>query len=832
MYKYLFFIATLSIFCPIRTYAQWTEVEGITNQIIYDVSFADNDDGWAVGLNGIMLHFDGITWSEAPKVTNNNFNRICFTSHSEGWAITGNGEIFRYDGEEWSLNFAASQGLYTLYFLDTGEGFVSGLNGFLAFYDGDQWIEGNIGFNVLTLSAYFANNKNGWLSGGAGEMYQFKDSVWSKVDIASTGAFFEMAFTAPDNGYGVGFDNTIWRYDGNDWSLEHTSVSNPSQYLTDVYFLDEDHGWAAGQGTLFTYSLGTWQETTIPPDWEIWGFHFEDPFKGWAVGSSGLLIEQNEKLSWREIDEIPNSWYITAMDKSSTGVLFALGHTENKLISESEACLYLSSNGLSWEKVNSTLDELARTNTILVTNDVILVSGMDREFNNLMLRSTDQGQHWETISAGLTDQTSIVGLTATEGGTLYATAKHTIPELYKSEDMGLSWTLVTTSGFSIPSDPFDANYISIAAIDNQLFIYHQDQENDVYALYSSDNGTDWMPIPNYPEAFFIVDLYSDNEGKLYAAGAVLKNEAIATIAISSDLGNSWSLIDGGNMADIYVSILKMEDDILVSAYNGGAVPTFEQFTTLRPSTQTINFNQLADAVYGDAPLNLEGSSTSGLPIHYVSSNSDVAEINGDQIIFNGAGNAIISATQVGNGAFEPAETVEQDIQVNKATLSIMVEDASRLAGEPNPEFVLTYEGWVGDDGIEDINQAPTASTIADELSVPGTYPISISGGNDENYTFNFQEGTLSINAITGLRSGKNANIELYPNPAKDQVSIKNWNDSQQVHISIHHANGILIEKFKCNHSNFDINVGQYPPGIYFIMLKSDGGVQVLEFIKQ
>ena len=105
--------------------AQWTVVTSPTEEIIYDVTFTSEDEGWAVGLEGVILHYSGLEWEVYDILTGNDFNRVEFTSENSGWAITGNGEIFHYDGSSWSLNFTTTgnKGLYTLYFLDTGEGY-------------------------------------------------------------------------------------------------------------------------------------------------------------------------------------------------------------------------------------------------------------------------------------------------------------------------------------------------------------------------------------------------------------------------------------------------------------------------------------------------------------------------------------------------------------------------------------------------------------------------------------------------------------------------------------------------------------------------------------
>lgn len=72
--------------------------------------------------------------------------------------------------------------------------------------------------------------------------------------------------------------------------------------------------------------------------------------------------------------------------------------------------------------------------------------------------------------------------------------------------------------------------------------------------------------------------------------------------------------------------------------------------------QTISFPAFDEKTYGDAPINLNASASSGLPVIYSSSNSNVASISGNTLTITGPGRAIITASQAGNDDFSPAST--------------------------------------------------------------------------------------------------------------------------------------------------------------------------------
>lgn len=88
--------------------------------------------------------------------------------------------------------------------------------------------------------------------------------------------------------------------------------------------------------------------------------------------------------------------------------------------------------------------------------------------------------------------------------------------------------------------------------------------------------------------------------------------------------------------------------------------------------------------------------------------------------------------------------VSGELTIKPRTLTVKADDASRLYGEDNPNFTLTYTGFVNNETKDVLNSEPTASTTATVKSDAGTYDINVSGGKALNYTFSFKSGQLSI----------------------------------------------------------------------------------------
>ncbi|MEQ9298786.1 MAG: MBG domain-containing protein [Cyclobacteriaceae bacterium] len=98
--------------------------------------------------------------------------------------------------------------------------------------------------------------------------------------------------------------------------------------------------------------------------------------------------------------------------------------------------------------------------------------------------------------------------------------------------------------------------------------------------------------------------------------------------------------------------------------------------------------------------------------------------------------------------------VDATLTISKASLMVAPLDVERSYGEANPAFVLVYTNLLNGDEESDIDTAPSSTTTADETSKVGIYPITLSGGSDNNYDFIFSDGKLTINK---------ANLTVTPN---------------------------------------------------------------------
>ncbi len=115
---------------------------------------------------------------------------------------------------------------------------------------------------------------------------------------------------------------------------------------------------------------------------------------------------------------------------------------------------------------------------------------------------------------------------------------------------------------------------------------------------------------------------------------------------------------------------------------------------------------------------------------------------------------VISGTPTQTGTFDIDLTATNDsgtgpastlaLTIGKAALTAKADAKSRAYGSGNPALTVSYTGLLGGDTAASLTTEPSATTTANASSPVGTYPITVSGGVSDNYTFTYEPGVLTI----------------------------------------------------------------------------------------
>ena len=115
--------------------------------------------------------------------------------------------------------------------------------------------------------------------------------------------------------------------------------------------------------------------------------------------------------------------------------------------------------------------------------------------------------------------------------------------------------------------------------------------------------------------------------------------------------------------------------------------------------------------------------------------------------FSEAGTYALKLTG-GNAAKYNLIRIEGELTIGKRDIVLTADPKSKVYGDPNPELTYSIIGMVNGDTYESLDTEPALSTDVDEYTGAGEYAIVVSGGEDNNYAFQYQQGILQVNKAT------------------------------------------------------------------------------------
>ena len=220
------------------------------------ITFVADNDAWAVGENGYIMHWDGRVWEQVKSPTAETLSGVSFIGPDNGWAVSDGAKILHWDGKEWNV--------------------VNAL-----------WLQGqppdSSSATLFYLNAVaFAGSEDGWAVGGIGTesgpralIFHWNGEKWQEIDSICGCSLTAVATLSPDDVWvvGGGEEGATFHWDGVHWQR----VSNPAPYwLYSVSAISFDNVWAAGlvqqkpgssyyDGNVIHWNGQQWIEINVPP---------------------------------------------------------------------------------------------------------------------------------------------------------------------------------------------------------------------------------------------------------------------------------------------------------------------------------------------------------------------------------------------------------------------------------------------------------------------------------------------------------------------------------------------------------------------------------------
>ncbi|HEX7703513.1 MAG TPA: hypothetical protein VF403_22390, partial [Kofleriaceae bacterium] len=268
----------------------WTPTRIPGNADYSGLARSDASSVWAVG-SAARAHFDGTTWTESYHVVTRQWLwSTSASSSSDVWSLGSMGDIVRRDATGWSA-LPGSLGI------DDPEGIF-------ALANDDVWVVGGSAANHWdgnnftrypelydTRAAWGPTSTNVWVVGESGKLAHWNGTAWTVTTDHSGANFYSVAGTGANDVWACG-ENIVLHYDGTAW----TRVSSATGSWSNVLAIAADDVWVSGESQSVMHWNGTaWQTipaTTSDRPWlrDAWAAAPDDV---WFVESSNALLHWN-----------------------------------------------------------------------------------------------------------------------------------------------------------------------------------------------------------------------------------------------------------------------------------------------------------------------------------------------------------------------------------------------------------------------------------------------------------------------------------------------------------------------------------------------------------
>lgn len=155
---------------------------------------------------------------------------------------------------------------------------------------------------------------------------------------------------------------------------------------------------------------------------------------------------------------------------------------------------------------------------------------------------------------------------------------------------------------------------------------------------------------------------------------------------------------------------------------------------INKADQIIAFEPIPAKTIGDGTFDLVATTNSGLELTFTSSDESVAKVEGNTVAIIGPGTVVITAFQEGNENYHAADPVEQILQVNKKSQSIVFEPIPSKT-ILDDEFDLTAVASSGLEVVYSSSDEAIATVLDGRVSIEGIGETMITASQPGNEEF-------------------------------------------------------------------------------------------------
>ena len=515
---------------------------------IRNTSFINPEQGWALFDESLLYQTSdgGLSWVELPRLKLA-FRDIQFISLTRGWATADDGLYTTQDGgQNWERVLETNSPGQSMQFINDTLGFIilkTGLN---------RTTDGGKTWQPLHPETFAVLTGENW--GLSGISFINAAKGWALFRACNMPFCLMKLFMTADGGETFSLVSEAGKDNKN-------GMLNWSRPGSEIYFLDDQHGWFVGNQYFFQYTEDggkTWNAQWLPDGfYSINYIHMFTPQEGIAAGWDevsgtyrGVMKTNNSGKTWEPLlPSLKPSRLVRFLDADhGLGLGGFLDPT---------ALLATQDGGDSWHKIGELPSpvrklQLIDRQTIYAAYDPI---GNFTEVSQDFLWATkDAGQTWDRILVPPGFRLLNFYFSSAQTGTAWDNKKNTI----KTSDGGKTWQPINPGQIELQNPDLVSQWLVTAA-----YLYHalpenkgwnpvlpmdtinrfipfsgttalmfgqEEEKGPLLLLRTVDGGETWQAVKALPDGILDLDFIDLNQGWAVYGGFVLK---------TIDGGESW-----------------------------------------------------------------------------------------------------------------------------------------------------------------------------------------------------------------------------------------------------------------------------------------------------
>jgi photosystem II stability/assembly factor-like uncharacterized protein len=625
---------------------------------------------------------------------------------------------------------------------------------------------------------------------------------WTEVNNGLTEMSLQVGSLATKGGYV--FAGTLGGFfRSTDYGATWTKMDLGFEYdFVQAIAIDGENIYAGAVGKLWISSNNGESWTAVGT-----GLPFGVNFKNLAVNNSiicgatngGVWVSTNKGITWQQYNNI-------LLDKP----INKLAIKGTKIFAATEAGIFLSIDNCStWTAVNNGINNLVVTG--FVENAGKLILGTQ---GNGLYTSTNKGKSWSELKIGLKGQELYIQGLTSSGTYVFAATQD---GLFISDDNGVTW---------VKANITYGNYMNIG-IEEVIIIGDKILAATYVGIFiSTDNGKSWTTSNALKdEGLYTLTQSGDN---LFAG-------TFSGIYLSADNGDSWTNVNNGlSLTDncIWSIVTKDEkvffacyDGVFVSADNGSSWKAVNNgLPHLNVFALTVSGNNIFAGTYNDGVFLSTDNGNSWTPVN--TGMESFAFFDGQLSVL---GDNIYYGTNHGLWIRPLSDFLNLSLSANSLNIGSAQKSKASFNITSNTTWTISIsEPWLNS-SVDFGSDNAIIELIAhvNPTWEPREAVVTISGNG-------VQDQTVLVHQNSKHKDINKKDIDIYPNPAKDHVTIKfvNYDDLEGHSIKILNRLGVVVFQSKITQPEIKINLFKWTgKGVYILQVLDSHNKMILTDIK-